>query len=120
MISSVRVGLAALPDTTAGALVVLGDQPMLSGRVVGQVLAAYAEGRGTIVAPVYRGQRGHPVLFDRRYWPELLTLEHGAPRDVIRRYPQALALVEVDTDSILIDIDTPEQYRRARLMAGLR
>lgn len=120
MISSVHAGLAALPDTTAGALVVLGDQPTLNGRVVGQVLAAYAEGRGTIVAPVYRGQRGHPVLFDRRYWPELLTLEHGAPRDVIRRYPQALALVEVDTDSILIDIDTPEQYRRARLLAGLR
>lgn len=120
MISSLQVGLSALPETTSGALVVLGDQPALNGRVVGQVLAAYAEGRGTIVAPVYRGERGHPVLFDRRHWPDLRALEKGAPRDVIRRAPDALALVKVSSDSILMDIDTPEQYRRARYLAGLR
>lgn len=119
MISSLQAGLGALPETTAGALVVLGDQPALDGRVVRDVLAGYAEGRGAIVAPVYRGERGHPVLFDRRFWPELLALEQGAPRDVIRRYPHDLALVEVSSDSILTDIDTPEQYRRARILAGL-
>lgn len=120
MISSLQAGLRALPETTTGALVVLGDQPTLDGRVVGQVLSAYAEGRGTIVAPVYRGERGHPVLFDQRHWPDLLALEEGAPRDVIRRSPEALALVSVTSDSILTDIDTPEQYRRARYLAGLR
>lgn len=119
MISSVQVGINALPETTAGALVVLGDQPMLDSRVVGDVLTAYGEGHGTIIAPVYRGERGHPVLFDRRFWPELLALERGAPRDVIRRYPDDLALVEASNDSILTDIDTPEQYHRARILAGL-
>jgi len=119
MLSSVQVGLAALSETTAGALIVLGDQPTLDSRVVGQVLAAYAEGRGAIVAPVHHGERGHPVLFDRRFWGELIALEQGAPRDVIRRYPEAVALVEVSSASILTDIDTPEQYRRARFLAGL-
>lgn len=119
MISSLQTGLRALPETTTGALVVLGDQPTLDGRVVGQVLAAYAEGRGTIVAPVYRGERGHPVLFDQRHWADLLALEKGAPRDVIRRSPEALALVNVSSDSILTDIDTPQQYQRARYLAGL-
>lgn len=120
MISSLQAGLSALPETTSGTLVVLGDQPGLNGRVVGQVLAAYAEGRGTIVAPVYGGERGHPVLFDRRHWPDLLALDEGAPRDVIRQVPEALALVKVSSDSILMDIDTPEQYRRALYLAGLR
>src|SRR5690606_30492249 len=120
MISSLQVGLRGLADTTSGALVVLGDQPTLDGRVIGQVLSAYAEGRGSIVAPVYRGERGHPVLFDQRHWADLLALEGGAPRDVIRRTPEALALVNVSSESILTDIDTPEQYRRARFLAGLR
>ena len=120
MLSSLQAGLRALPDSTAACLVVMGDQPSLDGRVLGRVLAAYAEGRGEIVLPVYRGERGHPVLIARRFWPELLALDSGAPRDVIRRYPEQTALVEVNTDSILRDIDTPEKYRRERRLAGLR
>jgi len=119
MLSSLQTGLRALPDSMAACLVVMGDQPFIDGRVIGQVLTAYAEGQGTIVAPAYRGQRGHPVLFDRQFWPDLLALESGAPRDVIRRYPDRLATVEVDTDSIVRDIDTPEQYRFELYRAGL-
>ncbi len=120
MLSSLHMGLRALPDSTAAGLVVMGDQPSLDGRVIGRILAAYAERRGEIVVPAYRGERGHPVLIDRRFWPELLALDKGAPRDVIQRYPEQTALVEVQTDSILLDIDTPEQYRHARFLAGLR
>ncbi len=119
MLSSLQAGLRALPDDTAACLVVMGDQPALNVRLVDRVLLAYAQGRGEIVAPVYEGRRGHPVLFDRRYWPELLALESGAPRDVIARYPDAPHLVPADDDSILRDIDTPEQYRRERRLAGL-
>lgn len=119
MLSSLKAGLRALPDSMAACLVVMGDQPFIDGRVVGRVLTAYAEGQGDIVAPVYRGQRGHPVLFDRRFWPDLLDLERGAPRDVIRRYADHLATVPVETDSILRDIDTPEQYQIELFRAGL-
>jgi molybdenum cofactor cytidylyltransferase len=120
MLSSVQTGIRALGDSVNASLIVMGDQPLLDPRVIGRVLAAYAEGKGTIIAPTYRGERGHPVLMDRRFWPELLALDHGAPRDVIRRYPEQLALIDVDTDSILSDIDTPEQYQQARRQAGLR
>ena len=119
MLSSLKAGLSVLPETTAGCLVVLGDQPTLDGRVIGQIKAAFAARAGDIIAPVYRGERGHPVLFGRRYWPELLALEHGAPRDVLCRYPKSVTLVEAANDSILCDIDTPEQYRWERLRAGL-
>lgn len=118
MLSSLKVGLRALPAQVAAALVVLGDQPRIQPRVVDQVVMAYAEGRGEIIAPSYQMRRGHPILIDRRYWAELLDLpEDGAPRDVINRH--AVTHVNVETDSVLRDVDTPEDYRDERGRAGL-
>jgi molybdenum cofactor cytidylyltransferase len=120
IISSLQAGLASLPDHIAAALVVLGDQPRIQPKVVNQLLMAYAEGKGHIVAPTFQGDRGHPILIDRRYWPELLALPPGgAPRDVINKYKNDVALVPVETDSVLQDVDTPEDYKKARWQAGL-
>jgi molybdenum cofactor cytidylyltransferase len=120
MLSSLKAGLSAMPSHISAALVVLGDQPRLQPRVVMQVLTAYAEGAGTIVAPSYQMRRGHPILIDRRYWPEILDLpDDGAPRDVIDRHKDSIAYVNVDTDSVLRDIDTPQDYQQERRQAGL-
>jgi molybdenum cofactor cytidylyltransferase len=120
MLSSLQAGLRALAPEVAACLVVLGDQPQLENRVVLDVLNAYAEGRGKIVAPSYNHRRGHPILIDRAFWPELLDLPHGgAPRDVINAHSDVIAHVEVATDTILRDIDTPEDYLRERRRAGL-
>jgi molybdenum cofactor cytidylyltransferase len=120
MLSSLKAGLAAMPPHISAALVVLGDQPRIQARIVNQVLTAYAEGAGDIVAPSYQMRRGHPILIDRRYWPEIMALPgDGAPRDVINRYPDRIGYVNVDTDSILGDVDTPDEYREERRRAGL-
>ena len=118
MLSSLKVGLRALPDQVGAALVVLGDQPSLQARVVTQVIQRYAEGAGDIVAPSFERRRGHPILIDRRYWREILALpDDGAPRDVINAHSDRIAYVEVPSDSVLRDVDTPDDYRaeRARL-----
>ncbi len=120
MLSSLKVGLEALPANIAAALVVLGDQPRIQPRVISQVTMTYAEGKGQIVAPTYQGERGHPILIDRRYWPEIMALPPGsAPRDVIKKYKDETALIDVNTDSILGDVDTPEDYQNQRRLAGL-
>ncbi len=120
MLSSLKVGLQALPAQVSAALVVLGDQPRIQPRVIADVLTAYAEGAGHIVAPSYQMRRGHPILIDRRYWPEILSLPPGgAPRDVINRHSDQVAYVNVDTDSVLRDVDTPEDYQQERRRAGL-
>lgn len=120
MLASLQTGLRALPARMRGCLVVLGDQPQLQGRVVSDVLDAYAAGQGQIVAPSYQRRRGHPILIDRQYWPELLALGPGhSPRDVINAHAAEIAYVNVPTDSILADIDTPEQYQAALRRAGL-
>lgn len=120
MLSSLKTGLRALAADTSAALVVLGDQPGIEPKIVRQILAAYAEGQGQIVAPSYQMRRGHPILIDRCYWQELLALPNdGAPRDVINAHPEAAAYINVETDSVLRDVDTPEAYQQERRRAGL-
>lgn len=120
MLSSLKVGLRALPPYVSAALVVLGDQPRIQARVIAQVLTAYAEGAGDIIAPSYQMRRGHPILIDRRYWQEIFNLPpDGAPRDVIDKYKDRIGYVNVDTDSVLRDIDTPQDYRDERRSAGI-
>jgi molybdenum cofactor cytidylyltransferase len=115
MLSSLLVGLDALGEHNDACLVVLGDQPGIEVGVIEDVLAAYFEGRGCIVAPRYEGQRGHPALFDRALWAALRALpDGGAPRDVLRAHPDDLYHLDVESDSVLLDVDTPADYQRAR------
>ncbi len=120
MLSSLKAGLQAMPPHISAALVVLGDQPRLQPKVISQILAAYAEGAGDIVAPSYQMRRGHPILIDRRYWAEILALpDGGAPRDVIDQHKDRITYVTVDTDSVIRDVDTPHDYQQERKLAGL-
>lgn len=121
MLSSLQAGLRAMPDNIAAAMSVLGDQPRIESRIVAQVMMAYAEGKGEIIAPSYQRRRGHPILISRRFWPELLALgTGGAPRDVINAHADQIGYVEVDTDSVLRDVDTMQDYQQERRNAGLR
>lgn len=121
MLSSLKAGLRSMSDHISGTLMVLGDQPRIQPRVIYQVLQNYAEGAGDIIIPSYQRQRGHPILLSRRLWPEILDLRGNAtPREVINAHADAIGYVNVDTDSVLRDVDTPEDYHQERLRAGLR
>ena len=72
-----------------------------------------------IFAPRYEGQRGHPILLDRKFWSEMLNLpEDGVPRDVIKANKQHMTLIDTDNDGVIVDIDTPETYQRELKRAG--
>ncbi len=120
MLSSLKAGLRALPENIAAAMIVLGDQPRLDPRVIHQVMTAYAENASVIVAPSFEMRRGHPIIISRRLWPELLALRGDAqPRDVINAHADQITYVNVNTDSILRDVDTPQDYNEERYRAGL-
>jgi molybdenum cofactor cytidylyltransferase len=108
--SSVVTGLAALPPNVGAALVVLGDQPTVSEQVVERVVSAWRLGGGPVVAPLYRGLRGNPVLFDSMMFGALGALvgEHGA-RDLIASDPSRVTMVDV-AEPPPMDIDTPGDY----------
>jgi molybdenum cofactor cytidylyltransferase len=114
MITSLQFALRALWPTADAALIVLGDQPQIKREIVDQVVDTYYRQQGAIVAPVFNEKRGHPVLIDRRLWRELLAQPAGgAPRTVLNAHEDEIVYVSVNTDSVIQDIDTPEDYQRA-------
>lgn len=111
MLSSLQVGLAAMRNDCDAALSVLGDQPKIERCVVEQVIAAHEP--GVIVIPSFGRRGGHPILIDRKRWPDVLALPPGANlREALRTHADWVRYVEVDTETILRDLDTPEDYRR--------
>jgi molybdenum cofactor cytidylyltransferase len=122
MLSSLKIGLQYLmADAEIEAvLVVLGDQPQIEVSTIHAVLEAYRAGSGTIVAPRFEGQRGHPVLFGRVHWQAICDLPAGAaPRMLFAAQPESVYHVEVSSDSVVRDIDTPADYAAERKRAGL-
>lgn len=113
MLSSVQCGLKALPQETRAVLVVLGDQPKISADVINKLIDAYKSiGKG-IVLPVYKKERGHPVLIDVKYGEEVenLSPEVGL-RGTVYNHPEDILEVEVETPSIFQDIDDESDYKR--------
>jgi molybdenum cofactor cytidylyltransferase len=108
--TSLKAGLAAVPDGDDGAIVCLGDMPQVRADLIDRLIAAFDPERGAlVVVPTTGGQRGNPVVWSRRFFPELMALEGDVgARHVISRYPEAVAEVPVVGEDALIDVDTPE------------
>jgi CTP:molybdopterin cytidylyltransferase MocA len=108
MASSLRRGLEACAEAEA-ALVALGDQPGITAERVRRIVAAWRPG-GALVLPVHGGRAGHPVLFGRRLWGELRSLQGDVGgREVVKRHLADAVQVEADP---LADLDTEEDLRR--------
>jgi molybdenum cofactor cytidylyltransferase len=110
--SSIAVGVGALKPWTRAALIALGDQPRTPDAVVRALLDAYQRSGKAIVAPVYRGVQGTPVVFSSEVFSELRALggDAGARAGVAAR-PQRVELVAVDL-AMPPDVDTPEDYAK--------
>jgi molybdenum cofactor cytidylyltransferase len=115
MLSSLQTAIRGLDENVTAVLVILADQPMAQPETMDLLLNAYWQGDGDLIAPTFQGKRGNPVLIGRRYFAELLALPPGdAPRTLLRRHANELHLVDVPTDDILRDLDSPAQYDRER------
>lgn len=112
--TSIAAGVDAGGDRAQAVLVTLADIPFGPALVLPGVLQRYRKGGAAIVAPSYRGVPGHPVLFDRIVFPELVVLDgdRGA-RAVIEHDPSRVAILEIDTDPPR-DVDTAEDLARLR------
>jgi molybdenum cofactor cytidylyltransferase len=118
MLSSLRVGVGALHAGVQRFLIALGDQPRLTSGDVTRVLAAQAEARKGIAIACYRGKRGHPVVFDGRYRDGILSLsDEQTLRDLIHAHPEDVVNVECESDGVVRDIDTREDYEAERARA---
>jgi molybdenum cofactor cytidylyltransferase len=112
-IDSLRAALRRVEAETEAAVVMPVDFPLVDSAVVAALIAAFHRLHPPIVVPVYRDKHGHPVLFARAVFADLLAdpLPEGA-RTVVHAHAGRLVEVPVDEAGVLLDVNTPSDYRR--------
>jgi molybdenum cofactor cytidylyltransferase len=105
-------GVARLP--TDGLLLFLVDHPLVSGGLVKKLVEIFYETGDSIVLPTYRGKRGHPVIFARRLYAELLAApqDQGA-RAVVWAHAAEVLEVPTDEEGVVLNLNDPEALRKA-------
>jgi molybdenum cofactor cytidylyltransferase len=108
--TSLRTGIAAVPADAEGAIVCLGDMPQVDAGLIDRLIAAFDPDRGALVVmPTFEGKRGNPVLWSRRFFPDLMAIEGDVgARHLIGRYGEAVVEVPLEGKAALVDVDTPE------------
>jgi molybdenum cofactor cytidylyltransferase len=108
--TSLKAGIAALPADADGVIVCLGDMPQVDANLIDRLLAVFDPDQGAlVVVPTIEGKRGNPVVWSRRFFPDLMAVEGDVgARYLIGRYAEAVTEVPVTGNAALTDIDTPE------------
>ncbi|MGZ6367885.1 MAG: molybdenum cofactor cytidylyltransferase [Ktedonobacteraceae bacterium] len=124
MSSSLRTGIQSLlvndyrnkynySNQIDSALIILGDQPLLTPKIIDALITTYRSTGKAIVAPLYKGKRGSPVLFDKSLFSELIevTGDEGG-RTVLERHRDEVELLEIGDSVANYDVDTWEAYQQ--------
>ena len=115
MLSSIQCGLRRLTDQATATLIGLGDQPQIQEGTVRLICKTFSEKESRLIVPSFQMRRGHPWLVERSLWNALLEMRSPhSPRDFLNQHADEIQYVQVDDSSILADLDTPEDYQRAR------
>jgi len=121
--TSLKRAIGALPDGIAGAVVCLGDMPGVSARHIDRLIDAFDPLSGAaVVVPTFKGKRGNPVLWHRRFFGEMTEIsgDVGA-RHLIGAHEDELVEIAMDDDAVLTDLDTPaalDAHRAKRTKPG--
>ncbi len=114
--TSLKAGIAALPADVDGVIVCLGDMPQVDAAMIDRLIGAIDPDKGALIAvPTMDGKRGNPVVWSRRFFPDLMAVEGDiGARYLIGRYAEAVAEVPVSGTAALTDVDTPEALQAVK------
>jgi molybdenum cofactor cytidylyltransferase len=114
--TSVKAGVVAVPDDVDGVIVCLGDMPQVNAPLIDKLLAAFDPEKGAlVVVPTIGGKRGNPVVWSRRFFPELATLQGDTgARHLIASFPEAVVEVPLSGTAALVDVDTPDALQAVK------
>jgi molybdenum cofactor cytidylyltransferase len=114
--TSLKAGIASVPSDVDGAIVCLGDMPQVDAGLIDRLLAAFDPEKGAlVVVPTIQGKRGNPVVWSRRFFPELAALDGDTgARHLIASYPEAVTEVPLTGTAALVDVDTPDALKAVK------
>ncbi len=113
MLISAQVGLSSLGEAVNAAIIVLGDQPQIQAQTIQLIVDAYLSHGSTLIVPSYQLRRGHPWLIDRSLWDAVLSLKPpDTLRDFLSRHNNLIDYINVESASVILDMDTPDEYQR--------
>jgi len=114
--TSIRMAITAVTEPCDGVVICLGDMPLIDADLINRLIASFAPDRGNlIVVPVNEGRRGNPVLWSRRFFAELMTLDGDVgARHLIAKYAEVVTEVPVDAVRAFVDVDTSQALEEVR------
>ncbi len=117
--TSIAAGLSSLPADVEGALICLGDMPAVSAELLDRIIDAFDPVRGAeVCVPSYRGKRGNPVLWSRRFFAEICRIRGDAgARHLIGEHSDVVREVAIDDAAVLLDVDSPQALARVSATA---
>jgi len=118
--TSLKAGVRALQGSADAFAVLLGDMPLVKPETLAAITASYDPGADALICyPTHEGQRGNPMLFDRRFIVDIMALsgDIGA-RHLLSEHGDYARAVSVNDAGVLLDLDTPEALSAAVINAG--
>ena len=98
-----------------GFFLILGDQPLITSRIINKLIKSFSPGKGEIVVPYFKNKRGNPVLFDICWKDELMAVTGDVGgRVLIKAHPEKIKRVNISDETILFDIDREEDYEKMK------
>jgi len=121
MITSIRAGIAALPDSVAAVMILPVDIPLIRPGTLARLAGLSVSGDTAVLRPTFRGRAGHPPVIARRLFAEIVASPTDASlRDILAGHRRETVEVPVIDSGILTDMDYPEDYRRLAAAAAHR
>jgi molybdenum cofactor cytidylyltransferase len=113
-LSSLQAAIRALPKGTDGLMLMLVDHPLITTRLVADLVDRFYESRARIVVPTYAGRRGHPVIFASNLFEELLAAPLGeGARAVVHAHTKEVLEIPTEEEGVILNLNDPEALKRA-------
>ncbi|MBI2184629.1 MAG: nucleotidyltransferase family protein [Thaumarchaeota archaeon] len=112
--SSVKAGVRELADRVEAAMILPGDAALVNRGAINKVIDSYLKNKGHIVTASHSGKAGHPILFDKALFPEIMQINEKTQglKAVITSHKENVRKVEADSEGVLHDIDTWEDFQK--------
>ena len=112
-LSSIQTAIRSLPSGTDGLLLCPVDHPLVSESLVGELIETFEKSKAPVVVPIFKGHRGHPVIFASSLYNELLNApEDKGARAVVWAHANEICEVATEEEGCVLNLNDPEAFSK--------